>query len=124
MKSLVVASSASTWRCRSRPRLLVDAEGGAKGGDRLRHGGGCLAGDLALGMVLVVGLDELGELVLGLLGVRAGRAEQQGLQVAEQVLAGLLGDLAVSDVGLQVTDERGGCRGGRGESWGGGRLYR
>jgi len=44
--------------------------------------------------------------------------------VAEQVLAGLLGDLAVSDAGLQVTDERGGCRGGRGEGGGGGRWRR
>ena len=62
--------------------------------------------------MLVVGLDELLVLLLDLLGVLAGRAEQQLLQVAEEVLPGLRGDLPVGDVGLQVAGERGCSRGG------------
>ena len=63
--------------------------------------------------MLVVGLDQLLVLLLDLLGVLAGRAEQHLLEVAEQVLPGLRGDLPVGDGGLQVADERGSRRGGR-----------
>lgn len=70
------------------------------------------SGDLALRLVLIVGLEELLVLLLDLPGVLAGRAEQQLLEMVEQVLAGLLGDLAVGNPGLQVADER--CRRGSG----------
>jgi hypothetical protein len=49
--------------------------------------GGCGAGDLPLGLVLVVGLHQLPVLLLDLLGVLAGWPEQQRLEMAEQVLA-------------------------------------
>lgn len=65
-----------------------------------------------------VGLDELLVLLADLLGVLVRRAEQQLLQVVEQVLPGLLGHLPGGDGGLQVTDERGGRGGGRGQGAG------
>src|SRR5580700_8485976 len=70
--------------------------------------GGGRASDLALDLVLVIGLDELRILLVDLLRVLARRTEQQLLQVVEQVLARLLGHLPAGDAGLQVTDERGG----------------
>jgi hypothetical protein len=54
--------------------------------------------------VLAIGLDELGVLLLDLLGVLAGRAEQQWLEVVVQVLPCLRGDLSVSDPRCQVAD--------------------
>lgn len=60
--------------------------------------------------MLVVGLDELGVLLLDLLGVLPGQGEQHVLQMAVQVLPGLRGDLRVGDPGLQVPDERGSGR--------------
>src|ERR1700761_2213989 len=45
--------------------------------DRLGHCDRCLAGDVPLGLVLGVSLDELVVLVLDLLGVLAGRGEQE-----------------------------------------------
>ena len=62
--------------------------------------------------MLVVGLDKLLILLLDLLRVLAGRAEQQLLQMAEQVLPGLLGHLPAGHRGLQVAGERGRCGGG------------
>ena len=70
---------------------LEGAESGAEGLQRVPQPGGCRPGDLSLRLVLVVGLDELLVLLLELLGVLARRAEQQLLQVAEQVLPGLAG---------------------------------
>ena len=70
------------------------------------QGGGGRAGDLPLGLVLVVGLDELRILLVDLLRILARRAEQELLQVVEQVLARLLGHLPAGDADLQVTDER------------------
>src|SRR5512142_1004634 len=46
---------------------LAGADGGAEGAQCLVQGGGCVAGDLALGLVLVVGLDKLRVLLLDLL---------------------------------------------------------
>src|SRR5690348_5274659 len=97
---------------------LTGAKGAAEGGDRLRQGDCCLAGDVSFGLVLGVGVDELGVLVLDVLGVLAERAEQQRLQVAEQVLAGLLGYLPVGHSGLQAADQAGGRRGDRGQCGG------
>ena len=77
------------------------------------QGGGRRAGDLPLRLVLVDGLDQLRVLLVSLLGALAGRAEQQRLQVAEQVLPGRLGDLPVGDGGLQAAGERGDRRGDR-----------
>lgn len=57
--------------------VLAGAEGFAEGTDRAGQGNGGPAGDLPLGLVLAVGLGELRELLLDLLGVLAGRAEQQ-----------------------------------------------
>ena len=71
------------------------------------QGDGCVAGDLPLGLVLVVGLQELRVLPLDLLGVSARRAEQQLLQVVVQVLARRQGDLPVGDPCFQIPDDRG-----------------
>ena len=70
---------------------LEGAESGTEGLYRLAQPGGCRPGDLSLRLMLVVGLDKLLILLLDLLGVLARRAEQQLLQMAEQVLPGLLG---------------------------------
>ena len=56
--------------------------------------------------MLGAGVDELGVLVLDVLEILAGRGEQQRLQVAEQVLGGLLGYLPVGHPGLQVALNR------------------
>jgi hypothetical protein len=92
---------------------LTGAKGIAESGDRLRQGDCCLAGDVPSGLVLGAGVDELGVLVLDVLRILAGRGEQQRLQVAEQVLAGLPGHLPVSDAGLQAADQDGSRRGDR-----------
>ena len=63
--------------------------------------GGCRSGDLSLRLLLVVGLDELLVLLLDLLGVLARPAEQQLLQMSEQVLPSLRGHLTIGDLGLQ-----------------------
>lgn len=95
-------SAAASWRRRrSRGHPGRDAAGGRR------------AGDVALRPVLVVGLDQLLVLLLDVLGVLARRAEQQLLEVAEQVLPGLRGHLTVGDRGLQLADERGSRGGGR-----------
>ena len=91
------------------------AEGGAEGVQRLAQGGGDAAGDLSLRLVLVVGLDQLGVLLLDLLGVLARRAEQQRLQVVKQILACLLGHLPIGRACFQVAHERGRRGSGRGQ---------
>src|SRR5579859_3255448 len=99
-QALAISCLANTWA------KLAGADGGAEGIQGVAQPGGRRPGDVALRPVLVVGLVEL-------LGVLARRAEQQLLEVAEQVLPGLLGHLAVGDRGLQVADERGSRSGGR-----------
>ena len=66
----------------------------------------CVPGDLSLRCVLVEGLDELGVLLLDLLGGLVRRSEQQVLEVVVQVLAGRRSDLPISNPRLQVAHKR------------------
>src|SRR6266567_3391270 len=101
----------ATFRLAGADRRAQGVQGVAQGGDRG-------AGDLPLGLVLVIDLHELVVALLYLLWVLVRRAEQQLLKLIEQVLPGLLGHLTVRDASLEVTDERGGCRRGRREPGG------
>jgi len=69
------------------------------------HSATAAAGDLPFRAALIIGLDELGVLLPYVLGVLAGRAEQQLLEVVGQVLAWLRGHLPVSHPGFQVANQ-------------------
>ena len=78
----------------------------------MAQGAGRVACDLPLREALVESPDELAVLLQDALGIFAGRAEYQLLQLVIQIPAGLLGHLPVNDSGLQVPDE-GGTSGSR-----------
>ncbi len=73
----------------------------------MTEGNGRTAGDLAVALVTVVGLNKLVILLLRPVGVLIGRQEQQLLELVEQVPPGIRADLAGYDTRLQVTDECG-----------------
>ena len=111
-----IQSHASARRREARRSPGPDSS--TEGVQGVAQGDGCVASDLSLRLVLVIGLQELGVLLLDLLGILAGRAEHQLLEVVVQVLACLRGHLAVGNPRLQVPDERGSRRGGRGKGAG------
>ena len=90
---------------------LLSADRCAQGVQGVPQGGGRVAGNLPVRLVLVIDLHELVVLLLHLLGILAGRPEEQLLELVEHVLAGLLAHLPGYRAGLKVTDQGSGCRG-------------
>jgi hypothetical protein len=93
-----------------RRQPLCGTDSGGEGAQSAPQRDSCVASDLPLLAVLVIGLQELRILLLNLLRGLARRAEQQLLEVVVQVLASLRGYLAISDPLRQVPHKRGSRR--------------